>query len=107
MGAAFGGAKKQATSHKKGAPSPGHGVQGTAPLAGDEGKIGTTYTIGQSRPLNFTLKSAEFTVRRINIGQHSYLPAGREKLLCLTYTVQNPNSTDELYDYSSLRFSAV
>jgi hypothetical protein len=88
-------------------PAPARGVKGTAQLAGDNGTIGTTYTIGQEAPWNFTLNRAELTVHRVNIGENTYSPAAGEKLLVLTYTVQNPNPSEQDYYWASLRFSVV
>ena len=43
-------------------------VKGTTQMAGDNGKLGVTYTIGASGPLNITLDSAEFSVWPVIVG---------------------------------------
>ena len=77
------------------------------PMAGVEGKIGQTYTLGTDNPINFTLNSAEYTLERVNIDTSSYAPNADEKLLLLRYTVHNPNKTERNYYWSTLTFTAV
>ena len=95
--------KKPAAARKPGGPI----VLGTTQLAGDFGKLGTTYTIGKSAPLNFTLKSAEYTVAPFTLGNNSWVPKEDEKLLVLHYTVHNPQPRDQGYTWSDLLFTAV
>ena len=80
---------------------------GTTQLVGYEGVLGEAFTLGKNVPLNFTLRSAEFTTNRVNIGGESYLPAAGEKLLVLRYTVHNPNKTETRYDFSEMQFTVV
>ncbi len=82
-------------------------VAGTAQLAGGEGELGKTYTLGKNNPINFTLRSAEYTVSRVTVGSHVYAPNAGEKLLVLHYTVQNPTKREQGIDYSSFKFTAV
>lgn len=83
-------------------------VQGTAQLAGGEGVLGKTYTLGQGdQGLNFTLKSVEYGVTRATVGGYVYTPAADEKMLILHYTVQNPQKADRNFSYSSFKFTAV
>ena len=63
---------------------PQRGVRGTTPLEGDVGRLGVTYTLPDS-PWNFTLKSAEFTVGRVIVGNTVYAPQADQKLLLLRY----------------------
>ena len=79
-----------------------------AQLAGDNGQLGTVYSIVKSNPLHFTLKSAEFTTKQVIIGDTTYVPKADEKLLLLNFSVQNPSSQTEQYvRWDSLRFTAV
>lgn len=97
---------KKATAAK--APAGGGPVVlGTNQLPGDFGKLGQTYTIGTSEPLNFTLKSAAYSIAPVSIGQNTWVPKADEKLLVLHYTVHNPLSREQTYSASSLRFTAV
>lgn len=89
------------------APADRPAVKGTTQLAGDNGQIGVTYTIGKSSPLNITLTDSEYTVVRISEGDVAIAPTGEEKLLVLRYTVQNPNSMETECDWGSLSFTAV
>jgi len=82
-------------------------VQGTTQLAGEQGKLGITYTIGKSGPINFTLRSAEYTVGRVSTGEHRILPSAQEKTLVLHFTVQNPQKQEFHYNWGILAFTAV
>ncbi len=82
-------------------------VLGTTQLPGDFGQFGTTYTIGQHEPINFTLKSAEYSIVPVTIGNMTWVPKADEKLLVLHYTVHNPNPAEFGYDWWSIRFIVV
>jgi hypothetical protein len=97
-------AKPAATTAAKAKPT---GVLGMVPMAGLDGKIGQTYTIGQDNPLNFTLNSAEYTIERVNIGTSAYLPNKDEKLLVLRFTVHNPTTSERHYSWGIIGFTAV
>lgn len=83
-------------------------VQGTAQLAGGEGQFGKTYSLGKGTyAMNFTLRSAEYSVARATVGPTVYAPKAGEKLLVLRYTVQNPQKQDMNLVWSSFKFTAV
>jgi len=82
-------------------------VLGTTQLPGDFGKVGTTYTIGKSEPINFTLRSAEYSIKPITVGMNTWVPEAGQKLLVLHYTVHNPIPREQNYCWSSIRFTAV
>jgi len=83
-------------------------VQGTTQLAGHDGVLGQTFTLGKDQnAINFTLKSAEYAVHRVTIGEHVYAPKANEKLLILRYTVHNPQKIDRPYGWNTIRFTAV
>ena len=82
-------------------------VAGTAQMAGGEGELGKTYTLGKGFPLNFTLKSAEYLVSRATVGNNVYAPSAEEKLLVLHYTVQNPTKQEQGVSWNSFKFTAV
>ncbi|RYX83825.1 DUF4352 domain-containing protein [bacterium] len=67
-------------------------VLGTEQLQGYEGRFGETFTLGKNTAFNFTLKSAEYSVGRVNIGDAAHLAKGDEKLLVLHFSIQNPQS---------------
>lgn len=87
--------------------APGRIVLGTNQMAGDDGKLGLTYTIGKQNPMNVTLTGAEFTVERFNCGGYALAPGKDEKLLILSYTVHNPNKEITHYDSGTLKFTTV
>lgn len=103
--AAAAGAKKPAAAPAK-KPS-GPIVLGTTQLPGDFGQLGQTYTIGKSDPINFTLKSAEYSVVPLTVGLNTWVPKADQKLLVLRYTVHNPNPKVTNYGWHSLQFTAV
>jgi hypothetical protein len=81
-------------------------TQSTTQLAGGQGEIGKPYTLGKTSPLNFTLRSAEFTVTRQTL-RDIYAPKADEKLLVLRFSLQNPQKSDLNVSYSALQFTAV
>jgi len=95
----FGAAKP---AQKKPAPK-----SGTVQLAGDNGVFGTVYSLGKSNTLYFRLKSAEFTVDQVVVGDRIYVPQANEKLLVLHFSVQNPQKAEQLARWDSLSFTAV
>lgn len=92
---------------KKPTKSGGPIVLGTKQMPGDFGKLGTTYTIGKTLPLNFTLKSADYSVAPVTIGQNTWVPKSDEKVLLLHYTVHNPLPDEQPYYWGEITFTAV
>ncbi|HWG84137.1 MAG TPA: hypothetical protein VNT60_01545 [Deinococcales bacterium] len=83
-------------------------VQGTTQLAGGEGVIGKTYSLGRTDDaLNFTLNAVEYTVTRLTNGSEVVIPKADEKLIVLHYTVQNPQKREMSLTWSSFKFTAV
>ncbi|GGR30919.1 hypothetical protein [Deinococcus ruber] len=87
-------------------PSP-RVVQGTTQQDGENARPGQTFTIGKQNPLNFTLRSAEYSTGRVVIGNTVYFPAASEKLLILHYTVHNPQPKEQRYYWADVNFTAV
>jgi hypothetical protein len=81
-------------------------AQAGTQLAGGQGAIGKSYTLGKDGPVNFTLKSAEFSVSRYTL-KDLIAPKFNQKLLVLRFTVQNPSKADLNIYYGSLDFTAV
>jgi hypothetical protein len=100
-------AKPQAKPQVKPQPKLSAPPLGMVPMAGVDGKIGQTYTLGGDNPINFTLNSAEFTLERVTVGTYFYAPSADEKLLVLRYTIHNPNKHERSYDWGTLAFTAV
>ncbi len=100
-------AKNSAPAAKKPAATTGTIVLGTTQLPGDFGKLATTYTIGTRNPINFTLKSATYSVEPLTIGTRTWVPKVNEKLLVLRYTIHNPLPNEQPYDWAGIDFTAV
>ena len=92
------------------AKKPTIGTKGTTQMAGGQGQFGATYTVtdgGGYGPINFTLKSAEYSIERLNIQPGtSFAPKTGEKLLIIHYRIKNPNNRD-LYFSSRELFQIV
>ena len=96
-------ATKQYVISLGGAP----GAEGTTQMAGGWGELGKEYSIGGSDPMNFKLKSAEFTVGQVIVSDHIAWPGAGEKLLVLHYTIHNPQKGEESAAWSTFDISAV
>jgi hypothetical protein len=83
-------------------------VQGTAQLAGGEGVVGKTYSLGKTdNALNFTLTGLEYSLTPVTMDTIVYAPKASEKLLVLRYTVQNPQKRDVPLNYANFKITAV
>jgi len=82
-------------------------VLGTNQLPGEFGQFGQTYTIGQREPINFTLKSAEYSITPFSVANNTWVPQADQKLLILHFAVHNPNPREFAYDWWSVKFTAV
>lgn len=82
-------------------------VAGTTQLTGDAAELGKSYTLGKNYPLNFLLRSVEYSVTRVTVGTEVYAPNMDQKLLILHFTVQNPLKQDQVFSYGDFRFTAV
>ena len=75
--------------------------------AGGNGVFGKVYSSCQTGTLYFRLKSAEFTVDQVSVGETHYSPEADQKLLLLHFTIQNPQKVEQLVRWDSLNFTAV
>jgi hypothetical protein len=83
-------------------------VQGTTQLAGGEGALAKTYSLGKTdNALNFTLNSLEYSLVPVTMGTNVYAPKSDEKLLVLHYTVQNPQKREMGVASSAFKFTVV
>jgi hypothetical protein len=99
--------KKKVTPAKKPAVPAKPAIKGANQMNGEEAKIGTTYTLGKTPPLNFTLTSAQFSVERVNIADYTHAPSADEKLLVLNFSVHNPNKEELNHNWSTVQFTVV
>ncbi|WP_309714601.1 hypothetical protein [Armatimonas sp.] len=92
--------------------TPGQGnlapTKGTAQLPGDNGKLGVTYQLGEKdRELHFTLESAQ-VAPYYKTPEAAVVAGADQRLLLLTFTVQNPQKmTDMTVNSSAFTFTAV
>ena len=83
------------------------GAKGTTQMSGVWAQYNKPYSLGKGNKLNFTMKSAEFTVDAVRIGRRFYFPDGNEKLLVIHYTIQNPEKRQMSARWSSFQFTVV
>jgi hypothetical protein len=83
-------------------------TKGTAQLPGDNGKIGTTYQLGdKDQELHFTLESAQFAPFYKTPEGSAVIAGAEQRLLVLTFFVQNPQKKDMGVSFGSFQFTAV
>ncbi len=82
-------------------------TKGTVQMAGDNGKLNTTYTIGKVDPINITLTDVRFSVSREIIGRDVVAATKDEKLLVVDFTAHNPNTHTIQFNGGSLKFTGV
>lgn len=99
-------AKKPAAKPKTTSTTP-HYVQGTTQLKGEYADFGTTYTLGKESPLNITIKSAEYSVEPVKIGEMFYVPTAEEKLLILHMVYHNPRQSEYFVRWDTFSFTVV
>ncbi len=94
---------------KKPAPKPAsnHATAGTTQLKGEYANFGSTYTLGKEYPLNITLKSAEYSLGPVIIGEKTYVPTADEKLLILHMTYHNPQPQECFVRWDTFTFTVV
>jgi hypothetical protein len=84
------------------------GAAGTQQLSGGAGVFGKAATLGKLSPLNFTLRSLEYLVGRVAIGQNVWVSNAKQKLLLVRFTAQNPQKgKDVQLDNASFVFTVV
>ncbi|MBS1706760.1 MAG: hypothetical protein JST40_12890 [Armatimonadetes bacterium] len=82
-------------------------TKGTVQMPGDNGKLKTTYQLGEkNNELHFTLESAAFAMSYA-APEDTYLAQENQRLLVLTYTVQNPLNTEAKLNLRSFKFTVV
>jgi hypothetical protein len=85
-------------------------TQGTAQLPGDDGKIGTAYQLGnKGYELHFTLESAHVApfYKSPDTSYGGLIAGPDQRLLVLTFFVQNPHAKDMHVNFNSFQFTAV
>ncbi|MEN6356830.1 MAG: DUF4352 domain-containing protein [Armatimonadota bacterium] len=95
------------TPAKKTTTKTPHYVQGTTQLKGEYAEFGKTYTLGKNNPFNITLKSAEYTIDPVNIGDQTYVPTADEKLIVYHMTYHNPQPNEYHIRWDNFSFTVV
>lgn len=86
---------------------PARVVMGTAQLPGDNGKLGQAYTLGDSERVNLVLTGVRYGKARWVHGEEAIAPSATQKLLILSYQIQNPNPSLTRYEPRVLTFTAI
>ncbi len=100
-------AKPKPSAKQKPKSHPPHYVLGTKQLSGENAMFGTTFTLGKENPMNITIKSAEYTVEPVQIGDETYVPDAKEKLLVLHLVYHNPQKTERSIRWDSFKYTIV
>ena len=82
-------------------------VAGTAQLPGDNGKAGQAYTMGKESRLNLTMTGLRYAKARWSHGNSTAAPNAKEKLLIVSFGVQNPNRETTRFEAGTFRFTAI
>ena len=77
-------------------------------MPGDNGKLGVPYQLGKKgEELVFTLEKAQFASRAF-WASDAYFPAEKQRLLIVSYSIQNPSSKDDrMFFHQSFAFTVV
>lgn len=100
-------AKKKSSPKKPTAKTTSHATLGTTQLKGEYAEFGNTYTLGKENPMNITLKSAEYTVEPVTIGDRTYIPNAENKFLVLHMTYHNPKQAEQFIRWDTYGFTVV
>lgn len=82
-------------------------TKGTVQMAGDNGKLNTTYTIGKVDSINITITDVRFSVSREIMGNDIAASNKDEKLMVIDFTAHNPNKEPLQFNGSVLKFTGV
>ena len=82
-------------------------VQGAAPMKGQYGQPNVLYTVGKAEPLNYALKSIEYSLSPINVGGRVYSANGKQKLVNARFLVSNPSKGERTLWDGSQRITLV
>ncbi len=100
-------AKAKPKKAKKPAAKVTHYVKGTTQLSGENAQFGVTYTLGKAYPFNITIKSAEYTVEPVQVGDRYFVANAKEKLLILHMIYHNPVKTERFVRWDSFGYTVV
>jgi hypothetical protein len=99
--------KPTAAKTKKAPPKAGLKQGPAVQMPGDNGKVGINYRLGEKgSELVFTLEKAEFA-SRVVLAESTLFANPGQRLLILSYAVQNPASADRFFFNQSFKFTVV
>ena len=99
--------KQAAAKTKKTLPKAGTKQGPAVQMPGDNGKVGVNYRLGAGgEELVFTLEKAEFASRAVLADSTIFANPG-QRLLILSYAVQNPANADRFFFNQSFTLTAV
>ena len=102
------GANAQTAKSAQVKPKPENkATKGTVQLAGDNGKLNTTYTLGKIDPINVTVTDIRFSISREIVGNEVVAANKDEKLMVIDFTAHNPNAKSIQFNGSSIKFTGV
>ncbi len=83
------------------------GKQPAVQMPGDNGKVGVPYRLGaKGDELVFILEKAEFASRAF-MSDSSIFADEKERLLIVTFAIQNPGKDDRRFNNGSFKFTVV
>lgn len=82
-------------------------TQGQMQMAGDNGKMGTLYTIGKANPLNVVVEKAAYTLNPAVFDTNTVAAKKDEKLLRIDFSTHNPTRGETTAWYGGVVFTAV
>lgn len=88
-------------------PKPKLGSIGTSQLPGSWCDFGKEYTLGRANAMNLTVKSAEYTIGRVTVGDRIFYPEMGKKLLVVRFSMHNPLAKDQNVSYATYDWTAV
>lgn len=100
-------AKPKPAAKKPAPPAKQPPVLGTQQLKGDQAQLGVTYTLGKEDPINIAVSAMRYSVERISIGEHRYVPKADEKLLVIDFLFHNPQKQERLVRFDTVSFTAI
>lgn len=74
---------------------------------GPDGEIGKPYAINSEYPLQFTLEKLEYTIGRVRLGEGARACGAEEKLLKVSFAIQNAKAVESLFRFDTIFMTAV
>lgn len=82
-------------------------VQGTKQMDGIAGEFGKEYTLGKEWPMNINVAGAEYTCEQMIIGDYTFFPNGKQKMLVINFAMHNPQKNQAYVNWETFNFTVV